>query len=93
MTHQLKVFYIAEIVCILEYLQKINVTHRDIKPQNILVTGSGHLKLADFATADIVECTLLSEQFKKSIVGKKMSGSFFNDSSFTGGNQNILNSN
>ena len=56
MAPDLKVFYVAEIVSILSYLQKINLTHRDIKPENILITQSRHLKLADFATAEISKC-------------------------------------
>ena len=61
MSPDLKVFYVAEIVSILSYLQKINLTHRDIKPENILITKSRHLKLADFATADISKCEILSQ--------------------------------
>ena len=50
-TPALKIFYIAEIVSILEYLQGVGIIHRDLKPQNIMLGKDGHLKLIDFATA------------------------------------------
>ena len=40
--------YIAEILVALEYLHDKNVLYRDLKPDNILVDGTGHLKLTDF---------------------------------------------
>ncbi|KAH0795373.1 AGC family protein kinase [Histomonas meleagridis] len=41
-------FYTAEVVEALEFLRESNVIHRDLKPNNILVSEIGHLKLADF---------------------------------------------
>ena len=32
----------------LEYLHAYGITHRDLKPQNMLITADGHMKLADF---------------------------------------------
>ena len=43
-------FYSAEMVCFLEDLQKNNLIHRDLKPQNIMIDENGHLKVIDFGT-------------------------------------------
>ena len=37
----------------LDFLHTHRVVHRDLKPQNILVTSGGQLKLADFGLARI----------------------------------------
>ncbi|RZC83103.1 hypothetical protein C5167_045895 [Papaver somniferum] len=41
-------FYIAEIVCALESLHRMNIVYRDLKPENILIQYSGHVTLTDF---------------------------------------------
>lgn len=41
-------FYAAQMVCCLEYIHNKNFVYRDLKPENVLVTNSGYLKLADF---------------------------------------------
>ena len=43
--------YFREIVSGLYYLYKRGIVHRDIKPQNILLTADNHVKLADFTFA------------------------------------------
>lgn len=46
-------FYCAEITMALEYLHKHGVTHRDIKPDNMLLSATGHVKLTDFGLSRI----------------------------------------
>ena len=43
-------FYAAEMVSFFEYMQKMNLIHRDLKPQNIMIDDKGHLKVIDFGT-------------------------------------------
>lgn len=46
-------FYAAEIVLVLEYLHdhQGGVAYRDLKPENLLLDGQGHVKLVDFGFA------------------------------------------
>lgn len=46
--------YAAELVNVLEYLDSKRVCHRDFKPENILLTADGHLKVTDFGTSKIL---------------------------------------
>lgn len=48
-------FYSAEIVCAFEYLHSLNIVYRDLKPENLLIDSGGHLKIADFGFAKVVE--------------------------------------
>ncbi|XP_057869869.2 3-phosphoinositide-dependent protein kinase 2 isoform X2 [Cryptomeria japonica] len=48
-------FYSAEIVDALEYLHKVGLIHRDVKPENVLLTADGHVKLADFGSVKPME--------------------------------------
>ncbi|XP_017949838.1 protein kinase C delta type-like [Xenopus tropicalis] len=53
--HHLKtrqvIFYSAEMVCGLQYLHSRGIIHSDLKPDNILVSSEGHIKIADFGLA------------------------------------------
>ncbi|XP_071941872.1 cyclin-dependent kinase 4-like [Antedon mediterranea] len=42
-----------QLLCGLEFLHSNRIVHRDIKPQNVLVTNNGMLKLADFGLARV----------------------------------------
>jgi len=41
-------FYVAETLLGMHYLHTKRILHRDIKPSNVLISESGHIKLADF---------------------------------------------
>ena len=43
-------FYTAEVVLALDAIHRMGFVHRDVKPDNMLLDASGHLKLADFGT-------------------------------------------
>lgn len=38
----------AEAILAVESVHKLNFIHRDLKPDNILIDKTGHLKLTDF---------------------------------------------
>lgn len=46
-------FYTAEICLALQYLHKHGIVHRDIKPDNMLISATGHVKLTDFGLSRI----------------------------------------
>ena len=50
--------YIAECVLAVESVHKLNYIHRDLKPDNILIDASGHIKLADFGLCKCSEIHL-----------------------------------
>ncbi|CAH1441613.1 unnamed protein product [Lactuca virosa] len=47
--------YLRDIVSGLIYLHSHNVVHGDIKPDNLLVTGNGNVKIADFSVSQVFE--------------------------------------
>ncbi|XP_074294849.1 serine/threonine-protein kinase GRIK2-like [Silene latifolia] len=47
--------YLRDIVSGLMYLHSHNIVHMDIKPQNLLVTRNGTVKIADFSVSQVFE--------------------------------------
>ncbi|CAK7327417.1 unnamed protein product [Dovyalis caffra] len=47
--------YLRDIVSGLMYLHAHNIVHGDIKPDNLLVTRSGKVKIGDFSVSQVVE--------------------------------------
>ena len=43
-------FYIAETIVAVDSLHQMGYIHRDIKPNNILIDHTGHVKIADFGS-------------------------------------------
>jgi protein kinase A len=47
--------YGAMVTCMFEYLHSSNIVYRDLKPENLLISPLGYLKLTDFGFAKVVE--------------------------------------
>lgn len=48
-------FFLAETVLAIEEVHRLNYIHRDLKPDNILITSEGHIKLSDFGLCKHME--------------------------------------
>jgi len=51
----------AEVCEVLEYAHKAGIVHRDVKPQNILLTPDGGVKVTDFGIARALAATGITE--------------------------------
>ncbi|KAG2501795.1 hypothetical protein HYH03_000295 [Edaphochlamys debaryana] len=52
-------FYMAETILAIESIHKAGYIHRDIKPDNLLLTREGHVKLSDFGLCKPVDVQAL----------------------------------
>ncbi|CAN0376940.1 unnamed protein product, partial [Hapterophycus canaliculatus] len=41
-------FYSAEIALALQHVHQLDIVYRDLKPENVLLDGEGHIRLTDF---------------------------------------------
>lgn len=57
----------AQIVSPLIYLRSLNIIHRDIKDENIIINQAFHIKLIDFGSATYLEPNKKFSQFAGTI--------------------------
>ena len=48
-------FYAGQITLAFQYLHSLKIVYRDLKPDNLLITTKGNLKITDFGFAKLVE--------------------------------------
>ena len=75
-TEEELLYILTNLVGTLAYLQQKNITHRDLKPQNILYFGNNEYKICDFGEAKL-------NRDKKDKLGGKESNLNFDDSKQT----------
>ena len=61
--HQAKL-YTAEIVLAFSYLHDLNIVYRDLKPENLLITRHGRIKITDFGSKDLYKSSTLTHTKK-----------------------------
>jgi len=44
-------FYMSELACAIHSVHELKFVHRDLKPDNVLIAHTGHIKLSDFGLA------------------------------------------
>ena len=62
-------FYTAEVVLALNAIHSMGFIHRDVKPDNMLLDQTGHLKLADFGTCMKMDAVGLWFDVRRTLVG------------------------
>ncbi|RCN42859.1 hypothetical protein ANCCAN_11146 [Ancylostoma caninum] len=55
-------FYSMEIICALQHIHSKNIVLRDLKPENLLLSKDGHVKIADFGLAKVLKGNLLQNR-------------------------------
>lgn len=48
MDQEMARFYTAQLVIVFEHIHNLDLIYRDLKPENVLLTRQGYVKLADF---------------------------------------------
>ncbi len=59
MSEGVALFYLAEILMALQYLHSINIIYRDLKPENVVLELTGHIRLIDFGLSKDMVCNHL----------------------------------
>jgi serine/threonine protein kinase len=55
LSHDLVVFYSAQILLALQKLHSLNLVYRDLKPENVMIDHMGYVKLIDFGFSKKLE--------------------------------------
>jgi len=65
LSEEMSRFYIAETILAIESVHNLNYIHRDLKPDNLIISKDGHLKLSDFGLCKHVEIKPKSENLNE----------------------------
>lgn len=74
-------FYIAECVLAIEAIHKLGFIHRDIKPDNVLIDKTGHIKISDFGLSTGFHRTHDSNYYKQLLEKDRQAGRLSNRNS------------
>ena len=55
LTHDITKFYMAELALAIDSVHGLSYFHRDLKPDNVLIDSTGHIKLTDFGLCKAFE--------------------------------------